>query len=93
MAKAKNRYRGVALFAFLLFTSALASASITGSISGVVTDKSGAVVSGASVIATSTLTGVKTTVETDAKGFYNLPALAVGTYDLEIRQTGFKTYR
>jgi Carboxypeptidase regulatory-like domain/TonB dependent receptor len=82
-----------AVCAFVLLALALASASITGSISGVVTDKSGAVVSGASVVATDTTTGVKTTQKTDAKGFYNLPTLAVGTYDLEITQAGFKTYR
>ncbi|MGA8272022.1 MAG: carboxypeptidase regulatory-like domain-containing protein [Candidatus Sulfotelmatobacter sp.] len=71
----------------------LALASITGSISGVVTDKSGAVVSGASVLATDIQTGVQTTQKTDAKGFYNLPTLAVGTYNLEITQAGFKTYK
>src|SRR5580692_631978 len=83
----------VAVFAFVLFAFALASASITGSISGVVLDKSGAVVAGATVVATDTLTGVQTTQKTDAKGFYNLPTLAVGTYNLEITQVGFKTYR
>jgi Carboxypeptidase regulatory-like domain/TonB dependent receptor len=82
-----------AVLAFVLLALALASASITGSISGVVTDKSGAVVSGASVVATDTTTGVKTSQKTDAKGFYNLPTLAVGTYDLEITQVGFKTYK
>ena len=51
----------VAVFAFVLFAFALASASITGSISGVVLDKSGAVVAGATVVATDTLTGVQTT--------------------------------
>ena len=83
----------VAVLAFVLFALTLASASITGSISGVVTDKSGAVISGATVAATNTLTGVQTTQKTDAKGFYNLPTLAVGTYNLEIKQVGFKTYR
>ncbi|MFZ0419836.1 MAG: carboxypeptidase regulatory-like domain-containing protein [Candidatus Sulfotelmatobacter sp.] len=82
-----------AVLAFVVLALALASASITGSISGVVTDKSGAVISGASVVATDTLTGVKTSQKTDAKGFYNLPTLAVGTYNLEITQAGFKTYR
>ena len=51
----------VAVLAFVVFPLALASASITGSISGVVTDKSGAVISGATVVATDTLTGVQTT--------------------------------
>jgi hypothetical protein len=88
-----RRWAVFAVSAFVLLALALASASITGSISGLVTDKSGAVVSGASVVATDTTTGVKTTQKTDAKGFYNLPTLAVGTYDLEITQVGFKTYR
>ncbi len=83
----------LAVPAFVLFALALASASITGSISGVVTDSSGAVISGVSVVATDTQTGVKTSVTTDAKGFYSLPTLAIGTYDLEIRHPGFKTFR
>jgi len=89
----RNRQCAVGVLAFVLFALGLAPASITGSISGVVTDTSGAVVSGASVVATDTLTGVKTAVRTDAKGFYSLPTLAIGTYDLEITQSGFKTYR
>jgi hypothetical protein len=84
---------GFSILVFVIVASALATASITGSISGVVTDKSGAVVSGASVVATDTLTGVQTKVKTDAKGFYSLPALPVGTYELEISQVGFKTFR
>ena len=83
----------IAMLGFLFLVSTFAWASITGSISGVVTDASGAVVAGAQVVAIDTQTGVKTTVTTDAKGFYSLPALPVGTYDLEVSQTGFKTYR
>jgi hypothetical protein len=83
----------IAVLAFVLLALVLASASITGSISGVVTDGSGALISGAAVVATDTLTGVRTTVKTDAKGFYNLPTLAIGTYDVEISRAGFKTYR
>ena len=90
-----HNHRSVAIAAlgFVLFTVALASASITGGISGVVRDKSGAVISGASVVATDIQTGVRTTVTSDAKGFYNLPTLAIGTYDLEISHVGFRTYR
>jgi len=83
----------VAVLAFVLLAQTLASASITGSLSGVVTDASGAVISGASVVAIDTLTGVKTSGTTDAKGFYNLPTLAIGTYGLEISHPGFKTLR
>lgn len=88
-----HRSAAFGLLTFLFLGVALAWASITGSISGVVTDTSGAVLSGATVVATETQTGVKTSATTDAKGFYNLPALAVGVYDVEIRHTGFKTFR
>ncbi len=80
------------VLAGFMFTTILAWSSITGSISGVVTDPSGAVISGASVVATNTQTGIKASVTTDAKGFYSLPVLAVGTYDLQMSQIGFKSY-
>lgn len=67
-------------------------ASVTGSISGVVRDSSGAVLGGVEVIATNTATGVKTKVTTDAAGFYSLQALPVGTYDLEVKKQGFTSY-
>ncbi|HTU40175.1 MAG TPA: TonB-dependent receptor [Candidatus Aquilonibacter sp.] len=81
------------VFASMIGWSAIGWASITGSISGVVTDNSGAVVSGATVVAINTLTGVRAAVKTDGKGFYNLPALAIGTYDLEIAHAGFKMFK
>ena len=87
-----RRARFVLLFACVL-AAATAWASITGSISGIVTDPSGAVVPGAAVTAINTATGVTITIKTDGAGFYNFPNLAVGTYDLEVVQKGFKTYR
>src|SRR5579864_7856846 len=86
-----SRCFGIAVF--ILLTLGVASASITGSISGVVTDPSGAVVAEANVVATNTQTGIRTTVTTDSKGFFSLPALPVGTYDLEVSRQGFKTLR
>jgi len=89
----RNPQRSLALvLAGSILTTVLAWASINGSISGVVTDPSGAVVSGATVVAIDTQTGVRTTVTTDAKGFYSLPALAIGTYDLQVSEIGFKSY-
>src|SRR5579884_3835443 len=83
----------VAVVGFMFVALALTWASITGSISGVVTDPSGAVLAGATVVATETQTGVKTTVTTDAKGFYSFPALAVGTYNIDVTDAGFKSFR
>jgi hypothetical protein len=89
----RNHQRAsVSLCLFLFLAIGITWASIAGSISGLVTDSSGAVIAGTKVIATDTQTGVQTTVITDAKGFYSLPALPVGTYDLQVSQIGFKTY-
>lgn len=76
-----------------LLGSALVWASITGSISGIVTDPTGALVVGATVTAINTQTGVRAVIHTDKSGFYNFPDLAVGTYDLQVAQAGFKTFQ
>jgi hypothetical protein len=67
-------------------------ASVTGSISGVVRDASGATIPAVQVVATEKATAVKTTVTTDADGFFSFRELPIGTYDVEITKTGFKTY-
>jgi hypothetical protein len=88
-----SRKSRVPLVLVCLLTAATAWASITGSISGIVTDPSGSVVPKASVTAINMGTGVRSTIKTDGAGFYNFPNLPVGTYDVEIVQKGFKTYR
>jgi hypothetical protein len=67
-------------------------AAITGSISGVVTDPSGAVVPGVTVVATAVSTNVQSTAVTDSKGFYNFPTLNVDTYNVTASQSGFRDY-
>jgi hypothetical protein len=76
----------------MMLVSMQANAAITGSISGVVTDASGAVVPGVTVVATSIATNVQTTSVTDAKGFYSFPALMVDTYNVTTSQPGFRDY-
>jgi hypothetical protein len=77
----------------LIFLGAtLAWASITGTISGIVTDASGSIVPDVTVTAINTQTGIHSVAKTDAKGFYSFPDLAVGTYNLQVEQKGFKTY-
>lgn len=60
-----------------------------GSISGRVTDPSGAVVPGASVTATETETNVTFSVTTDNEGRFRFPYLRIGPYDVTVRQKGF----
>ena len=60
------------------------------SISGRVTDPSGAVVRGAQVTARQTETNLTTTTTTDQEGRFRLPYLRVGPYEITVRQQGFR---
>ena len=80
------------LVVFLLLTSGLtALAQSSATIQGVVTDESGAVMAGAQVIVRSTATGVERRTETDGSGNFQVAALPVGTYRVEIHAQGFQT--
>ena len=59
-------------------------------ITGTVTDPSGAVIVGVNVTVTSVDTGVRYTGESNDVGVYRVPALPVGTYSIEYEKTGFK---
>ena len=62
-----------------------------GIITGLVTDKTGAAVSAATVTITSEATGVKTVVSTTSAGNYSTPPLVLGSYKVQVELTGFKT--
>jgi hypothetical protein len=72
--------------------SIVAYADIKGSVSGIVTDSSGAIVPGAKVTATAVSTNVQQTTVTDGKGFYAFPALGVGSYTVNLTQPGFEKF-
>ena len=78
---------------FFVLGSIAAWASITGSISGVVTDPAGAVVPGVTVVATDVATNIQHTTVTDAKGFYAFPAMNVGTFSVSVSQPGFRDFQ
>src|SRR5437868_2125772 len=65
----------------------------TASIHGTVTDTSGAVVPNAVVTVTQTATNYTTTVTTRDNGTFNLPALPVGSYKVDVAGTGFAGYQ
>ncbi|HVR70391.1 MAG TPA: TonB-dependent receptor [Vicinamibacteria bacterium] len=66
-----------------------ASAQATGAITGVVTDDSGALLPGATVQATSQATGQVRTAASGADGFYTLPLLPPGLYNVAASLSGF----
>ena len=83
--------RGLVLFV-VLFGASLAVAQLTrGTISGTVTDQSGAAVPGAAITITNTDTGSVRQSETGATGRYEAPNLPVGNYDVSAQLTGFQT--
>src|SRR5713101_7714379 len=62
-----------------------------GSFSGTVTDKTGSVISGATVKITSQGTGVTREVKADGSGHYVAPFLPVAIYTIRVESQGFQT--
>jgi Carboxypeptidase regulatory-like domain len=77
---------------FLLLTSHTALADVTGSILGVVRDRSQAVVSGAQVVATNVDTNFSKETTSAADGSYHILALPAGKYKLTVTATGFRPF-
>jgi hypothetical protein len=69
----------------------LAQIGGSGSIQGVVSDPSSAVIPGASVVATNVATGVKTIRTTTDAGYYVLSPLPPGEYTVSATVQGFQT--
>lgn len=76
------------LLIFLLTSVGLFAQSA--SLTGIVTDSSGAAVPGARVVATVIATGVESATETNQEGLYRLPALTPGIYSIQVNVQGFK---
>ncbi len=70
----------------------LAAQADRGTITGTVSDSSGAVISNAAVKAKNTATAVETSAVTNETGLYNLSNLPIGTYRITVSAPGFKTY-
>lgn len=66
---------------------------ITATITGIVTDATGAAIADAEVVATHLDTGAMRRVKTAAEGEYTLPSLLIGSYRVDVTKTGFKPAR
>src|SRR3989442_1010939 len=86
-----SRYLPVLLISLIL-SSVAAHAQVTGAtLSGTVTDTSGAVIPGVMVSVKNRGTGVVRNVKTDEAGFYSAPNLLAGSYDVTSSAAGFST--
>ena len=66
------------------------SQEVTASITGSITDPSGAAIAGAKVTAKDDLRGTVYPTKTNAAGVYNLPRLPISTYSLTVEAQGFQ---
>ena len=76
---------------FLAFCATGAGAQSTATLSGVVTDPTGAGVPHAQVVVHSLATGLDRTVTTDGAGAYVVPSLQPGDYKVQVTAAGFST--
>jgi hypothetical protein len=74
----------------IFFMSSAALAQFGASIQGTVTDKSGAVVSGANITVTEQASGVSHSTVSDASGFYRINELPPGKYRVDVQGGNFK---
>src|SRR6266850_959000 len=75
---------------FTLFVAISAHCQVTGAtLSGTVTDASGAAIPGAQVSVRNAATGVTRDFTTDSAGFYTAPNIIAGTYEVRVSAKGF----
>lgn len=85
---------GMSLLLLILtvFTSALSHAQVVGAtLTGTVTDPSGAVIAGARLSVTNVNTGTTRAATTNAQGLYSAPNLVPGTYEVRAEAQGLAT--
>ena len=82
---------GLALSLFLLCALVAEAQLTTGTLTGSVSDPSGAAVPGATVTVKNVDTGVSRTTTTGPTGRYEAPNLPVGSYEVSASATGFQT--
>ena len=76
----------------MLYTATLAAQATFGTITGSVTDSSGAVVPGVAVLVTNEGTNASRTVTSSSSGTYEVPNLNAGRYRVTSKHPGFKTF-
>jgi outer membrane receptor protein involved in Fe transport len=79
----------VLLGSLLLAPTLLSQSGGQGCVEGVVADQSGAVILGATVLATDRQRALVFTATTNEAGLFHFPALPVGTYELQAERAGF----
>jgi len=82
----------IVLMGSLVLAGAAMAQVNRGTITGIVTDQSGAVVPGVAITIANTNTGVTNNVTSNSSGAYTVPLLLPGTYSVTAEMTGFKKF-
>jgi Carboxypeptidase regulatory-like domain/TonB dependent receptor len=90
MRRSSLAVRVLLLIVSIVALTALVQAQYGASLEGTVTDKSGAVVGGATVTITNQATGVSRNSVTGDSGFYRITGLPPGRYKVEVEAPSFK---
>src|ERR1700678_920448 len=80
-------------FSAVALISVVASFAQTGSITGTVSDSTGAVVQGAEITVRNTATNETHKATSNASGTYSIGDLAIGPYEITAKKDGFKLFR
>lgn len=82
------------VLALVVLVAPLAAQDLTtaATLTGTVTDTTGAVIAGATVTLTGADNGINRTVKSDGAGNYTIPLLPPATYTLKVTYKGFKSY-
>ncbi len=80
-------------FFFVLATVALHAQVVGGTLAGIVTDPTGAVVANAHVLVRNDDTGAQRSLLTSANGSFSAPAITVGNYTVTVEALGFAPYK
>src|SRR5271166_6227144 len=90
-----KRFRSVfAVFTILLLLAVVAVAQLeTATVTGVVKDSTGAVISGAQVTVTSEGTNASRSATSDNSGLYTISNLPPGPYAVKVSQKGFGDFK
>ena len=81
----------LSVLVLLLVLSTCVYAQSTASIEGLITDQHGASINEAEIVASDPAIGVSRVAITDESGRYQIPALPIGDYRVEVRANGFQT--
>ena len=91
MARRISLFRTLLIMATICFFSMNLSAQFSSTLEGTVTDPTGALIPDAEVTITNVDSGVSRTTRTTGAGYFRVPSLSAGVYDITVSLVGFKT--